>query len=100
MHGHGRRVIVPLYVTEEGGQPEKQRKVSEIRRDTDYGMALAYAGQANRAQRITADFSREFPEETIVQFNYLRTLRAKLALNSSNPQQALDALHVAAPPGR
>lgn len=39
----------------------------------------------------------EFPEDTIVQFNYLPTLRAKLALNSSNPQQALDALHVAAP---
>jgi len=32
-----------------------------------------------------------------VQFNYLPTLRAKLALNHANPQQALDALEVAAP---
>jgi hypothetical protein len=32
-----------------------------------------------------------------VQFNYLPTLRARLALNNSNPRQALDALRVAAP---
>jgi hypothetical protein len=74
-------------------------KGHSIRRDTYYGiaLALAYAGQANRAQGITEDFNRKFPEDTIVQFNYLPTLRAKLALNNSNPQQALDVLHVAAP---
>ncbi len=33
----------------------------------------------------------------MVQFNYLPTLQAKLALSHSNPQQALDTLEVAAP---
>jgi len=32
---------------------------------------------------------------TIVQFNYLPTLRAKLAVSRSNPQQALDILAAA-----
>jgi hypothetical protein len=40
---------------------------------------------------------KRFPEGTIIQFNYLPTLRAKLALLRSNPQQALDSLQAAAP---
>jgi hypothetical protein len=38
-----------------------------------------------------------FAEDTIVQFNYLPTLRAKQALIHSNPQQAIDTLEIAAP---
>jgi len=58
-------------------------------------LALAYAGDGS--QVLTDDFNKSFPENTIVQFNYLPTLRAKLALSHSNPQQALDSLEVAAP---
>jgi tetratricopeptide (TPR) repeat protein len=58
-------------------------------------MALAYSGDS--APELADDFSESFPENTVVQFNYLPTLRAKLALNRSNPQQALDTLDVAAP---
>ena len=67
--------------------------------DKDYGVALAfaYAGDASRAQALADDLAKRFPEDTIVQFNYLPTLRAKLALLRSDPQQALDALRVAAP---
>jgi len=74
-------------------------KGRSIRRDTEYGiaLALAYAEQADGARGVAEDFNRTFPEDTIVQFNYLPSLRAKLALLSSNPQEALDALHVAAP---
>jgi tetratricopeptide (TPR) repeat protein len=43
------------------------------------------------------DLGKRFPEGTIIQFNYLPTLRAKLALLRSNPQQALDSLQAAAP---
>jgi len=68
-------------------------------RDMDYGAALAfaYAGDANRAQALADDLAKKFPEDTIVHFTYLPTLRARLAVSRSNPQQALDVLGVAAP---
>ena len=68
-------------------------------RDMDYGLALALAftGEARRAQALADDFGKRFPEDTIIQFNYLPTLRARIALLRSNPQQALDSLQAAAP---
>jgi eukaryotic-like serine/threonine-protein kinase len=68
-------------------------------RDLDYAVALAseFAGDARRAQAIIDDLAKRFPEDTIVQCNYLPTLRAKLALLHSEPQHALDLLRVAAP---
>jgi len=65
----------------------------------DYGLALAlvYAGDAGQAQALADDLDKTFPEGTIVQFNYLPTLRAKLALLRANPQQAVDILRGAAP---
>ena len=68
-------------------------------RDVDYGLALAlaYAGDANRARLLADGLGRRFPEDTPLQFNYLPTLRAKLALHGSNPQKALDSLQAAAP---
>jgi DNA-binding winged helix-turn-helix (wHTH) protein/tetratricopeptide (TPR) repeat protein len=68
-------------------------------RDMDYGLALAlaYAGEARRAQALVDDLGKRFPEDTVVQFNYQPTLRARIALLRSNPQQALDSLLAAAP---
>jgi len=68
-------------------------------RDLDYAMALssAYAGDDGRAQVLADNLAKRFPEDTVVRFNYLPTLRAKLALLRSNPQQALDTLEAAAP---
>jgi Tfp pilus assembly protein PilF len=68
-------------------------------RDIDYGvaLALAYAGEDGRGQALASDLDKKFPEDTIVQLNYLPTLRAKLALSRAHPQQALDTLAAAAP---
>jgi eukaryotic-like serine/threonine-protein kinase len=68
-------------------------------RDLDYAvaLALAYAGDANRAQALANDLGSRFPEDTIVQVNYLPTLRAKLALLHANPQEALVILGAASP---
>ena len=68
-------------------------------RDMDYGLALAlaYAGDAGQAQALADDLGKRFPEATVVQSNYLPTLRAKLALLHANSQQALDSLQAAAP---
>jgi tetratricopeptide (TPR) repeat protein len=68
-------------------------------RDMDYGvaLALAYSGSGVRAQALADDLANRYPEDTIVQFNYLPTLRARLAISHSNPRQALDILTIAIP---
>jgi predicted Zn-dependent protease len=67
--------------------------------DVQYGaaLALAYAGDDGRAQALTRDLEKRFPENTIWQFSYLPTLRAKLALRRGNTSEALDSLTAAAP---
>ncbi len=65
--------------------------------DYAVALALAYVGDDSRAQALADDLSKRFSGVTVVQVNYLPTLRAKLALIRSNPQQALDTLRVAAP---
>jgi eukaryotic-like serine/threonine-protein kinase len=62
-----------------------------------FGLASAYAKNAKATQRFVEGFEKGFVEDTDVQFNYLPTLRAKLALIHSNPQQAIDSLEIAAP---
>jgi hypothetical protein len=81
------------------GQQAVLAKGRASARDVDYGLALAlaYAGDAGQAQALADDLGTRFPEDTIIQFNYLPTLRAKLALLRLNPRQALEALRVAAP---
>jgi DNA-binding winged helix-turn-helix (wHTH) protein/tetratricopeptide (TPR) repeat protein len=67
--------------------------------DDQYGAALAsaYAGDYGRAQALTADLDKRLPEATIVQFNYLPTLRAKLALSKGNASEAIETLRTALP---
>jgi len=60
-------------------------------------LALAIAGDAARASSVVDDFTKRFPENTIVQFNYLPTLRAQLALGRHDATSAVSALEVAAP---
>jgi serine/threonine protein kinase/tetratricopeptide (TPR) repeat protein len=68
-------------------------------RDVQYGaaLAMAYAGDDKRAQALTDDLGKRFPEDTIVQFNYLPTLRAKLAVSRGNTSEAIESLRVATP---
>jgi tetratricopeptide (TPR) repeat protein len=70
-----------------------------IGRDVQYGaaLALAFAGDAARAQALVDDLAKRFPEDTIVQFNYLPALRAQLALDRGDSSSAIDALQAALP---
>jgi hypothetical protein len=80
-------------------QPVTRDSIDLIVAQNDYAvaLALAYAGDVTRARALTEDLHKRFSGDTVMQVNYLPTLRAKLALLRSNPQQALDALKVAAP---
>jgi hypothetical protein len=81
----------------------RQRATAVLRtsndRDVQYGaaLALALAGEAARAQSVADDLGRRFPEDTIVQYNYLPTVRAQLAVNRNDAPRAVDALQSAAP---
>jgi len=68
-------------------------------RDVQYGatLALAYAGEDGRAQALTGDLGKGFPEDTSVQSNFLPTLRARLALSRGNASEAIESLRAAAP---
>jgi len=60
-------------------------------------LALALAGDSAQATRLAGDLARRFPEDTIVQFNYLPAIRAAAAQGSGSPAKALEALVPAAP---
>jgi eukaryotic-like serine/threonine-protein kinase len=68
-------------------------------RDVQYGAALAfaYAGEDARAQALTGDLGKRFPEDTSVQSNFLSTLRAKLAVSRGNASEAIESLRAATP---
>jgi eukaryotic-like serine/threonine-protein kinase len=72
-------------------------------RDVQYGVALAlvFGGGAAREQakseRLADDLSKRFPEDTVVRFNYLPTIRAQLALNRNDFSKAINTLQAAAP---
>jgi eukaryotic-like serine/threonine-protein kinase len=60
--------------------------------------ALALIGDSAHAQTLADDLQKRFPEDTIVRFNYLPTIRAQLALAVPyNGTRAVDALAAASP---
>jgi eukaryotic-like serine/threonine-protein kinase len=68
-------------------------------RDTEYAAALAfsYAGEDRRAETLMENLSRQFPQDTIMQFHHLPTLRAHIVINRGKAADAVDALKAAAP---
>ena len=66
-------------------------------RDVEYGaaFALALSGDSSRSQKLAEDLSRRFPEDTIVRFTYVPTIRALVALNHSQPSKAIELLQTA-----
>jgi eukaryotic-like serine/threonine-protein kinase len=87
-----------------GNADEARRHVtfavgSTAGRDMEYcaALALAYAHDNGRAQTLTDDLAKRFPEDTMVQFNYLPTLRAKFAVSRGNASEAIESLKVATP---
>jgi len=54
-------------------------------------------GDSSRAQALTDDLEKCYPEDTSVRFSYLPTLRARLALNHGNAAKAIELLEPAVP---
>jgi predicted Zn-dependent protease len=66
-------------------------------RDVQFGAALAqaFAGEV-QAQKLADEMEKRFPEDTIVKFNYLPTIRAEIALNRNDASKAIETLQAAA----
>src|SRR3984893_11258838 len=88
-----------------GNTPEvRQRAMAALAlstgRDVQYGaaLALALAGGAARAQALADDLGKRFSDDdTILHFNYLPTIHARLALSRNDSAKAIKALQAAAP---
>jgi predicted Zn-dependent protease len=68
-------------------------------RDVQYraALALAFAEDTARAQSLADDLAKRLPEDTIVQFNYLPTIRAQISLDRDDPSKAIELLQAASP---
>ncbi|MFZ0706333.1 MAG: protein kinase [Candidatus Korobacteraceae bacterium] len=58
-------------------------------------LALARSGDGAEAQRIADKLNQRFPVNTIIQGYWLPTIRAAIALQRNNPQQAISELEAA-----
>ncbi|HEV2422523.1 MAG TPA: protein kinase [Candidatus Acidoferrales bacterium] len=60
-------------------------------------LAYAFAGDTAQAQSLATDLAKRFPEDTIVNFNYLPAIRAQIALNEHDAAKAIEILQAAFP---
>jgi DNA-binding winged helix-turn-helix (wHTH) protein/tetratricopeptide (TPR) repeat protein len=60
-------------------------------------VALGRAGDSAHAMRLADDLGKRFPEDTIMQFNYLPTIRATVWLRDRNAAKATETLAATAP---
>jgi serine/threonine protein kinase/tetratricopeptide (TPR) repeat protein len=58
-------------------------------------MAFATAGDVDKAQGLANDFSKRYPEDTVVQLNYLPSIHAQIALNHRDTSKAIELLQSA-----
>ena len=86
-----------------GNFSEARRHIESARalcdsRDLRYAVALTYAwmGDSIRAQALTNDLVKSFPDDTVVHYNYQPALEARAALNRRDPSKAIEALQGAA----
>jgi Tfp pilus assembly protein PilF/predicted Ser/Thr protein kinase len=72
-------------------------------RDVEYGIALAFAlTDTNKnfqaqMEKLMNDLARRFPEDTVVRFNYLPTIKALVEINLGNPAKAVEIMEAARP---
>jgi eukaryotic-like serine/threonine-protein kinase len=87
-----------------GNTGEARRRASlalklSVGRDLQYFAALAFAYTRDdaRAKALADDLDKRFPEDTIVQFNYLPSIRGRLALNKGDASGAIQSLGASSP---
>ena len=60
-------------------------------------LALAFTGEAARAQPLLVDIEKRSPTDTLVKFVWLPSVRAALEISRNNPAKAVELLQAAVP---
>ena len=89
----------------ESGYREQARAEAEaaakLAKDRDVwviaALALARAGDTAGAEKLAAELDKTFPLDTLVQRYWLPTIRAGVALQSKDPDRAIELLKVVSP---
>jgi ATP/maltotriose-dependent transcriptional regulator MalT len=79
---------------------DAQAAIAEVKGKNGEGfsaIAFALAGDSANAARLADDLAKRFPQDTIIQSEYLPMVQAALALNRGDSASALQTLAVAAP---
>src|SRR5450432_1599437 len=83
---------------EDWAKDDAQAALAEVKGKHGEGfstIAYALAGDTASADNLIADLAKRFPQDTVVQTQYLPMTRASLALNRGDGTAALDALSAA-----
>ena len=95
---------VAMWEALSGNEPEAKRSAMAALelskgRDVEYGaaFALALSGDSSRSQALGNDLEKRLPEDTLVRFTYVPTLRALVALSHNEPGKAIDLLQITVP---
>ncbi|HET9838351.1 MAG TPA: protein kinase [Candidatus Angelobacter sp.] len=59
-------------------------------------LALAWAGDTSTAERLATELNQALPQGTLIQKNWLPTIRAAIALQRKQPDKAIELLQTAA----
>lgn len=73
----------------------RSRKNRDVEGLGDIALALAHDDRG--AQSLADDLDKRFPDSTLIQANYLPSVRARLALNQMDTQKAVEELQKAVP---
>jgi hypothetical protein len=89
-----------LFGNEELAEKETREVLSRTKSRDAEGLAdiaFALAHDENSAQSLADDLAKRFPDSTLMQTNYLPSVRAQLALNHMETQKAIEDLQMAVP---
>jgi tetratricopeptide (TPR) repeat protein len=97
-------VLLALREAMAGNEPDARQRVAVALKRSAYraakyraALALEYTGDEREAERLAQELAKNFPEDTVVKFNYLPTLRARIALSRGKANEAIEILRMAAP---
>jgi hypothetical protein len=60
-------------------------------------LGYAFAGDQSRARSLADSLANKFPENTVVQSNYLPAIRGQIAVNAKDTAKAIELLKPAGP---
>jgi DNA-binding winged helix-turn-helix (wHTH) protein/tetratricopeptide (TPR) repeat protein len=68
-------------------------------RNVEYGAAfvMAMTGNSSEASKLVGDLTKRFPDDTLVQYDYVPTVQAALALTKKQPEKAIELLRETTP---